>query len=137
MAIKIKRSNMFPLCWAFSFLWVKRIYIGPRFDAFPEDVKAALLAHEEGHVVNHHSEIRLLCMIFCPWWMDRLARWQEMQADLYAASKGHADGLYKFLNRSRRCGTFYPTDLQRRRNLVDNGFIRLAPDTGNLSPGTA
>lgn len=124
-------------CYAFSFLWYKRIFIGDEFETLPPKVRVALLAHEEGHLKSHHTEKRILCMLFAPWLMYKVAKRQELEADLHAARRGFSDGLYEFLDADKSESDFYPSDLQRKRNLMDNGFMRMSPVRVRPSPGTA
>jgi hypothetical protein len=94
-----------PLSW---------IRVGPEFTRRPEDERAAILAHEEGHVAGWHTAKRLLwCVLMLPLWApDWVARHclqQEFAADTYARELGHGAALLRALRSLPRCG-----DLDRR-----------------------
>ncbi len=84
-----------------STLW-GTIQLGHDFYRLTPREQAAVLAHEQGHIHHRHALKRL-------WWLASF-QWrgffqrcevQELEADRYAADRGHAPGLISFLFRQQ------------------------------------
>ena len=96
------------------------IQTGALFERLTEREQRAVLAHEQGHIHHRHAWKRLGWMVT----LRALVNWngflamceqQELEADRYAAERGHTAGLVSFLF---RCGHHvksdgYPTPRQR------------------------
>lgn len=132
--IRLKSSRI--LARAMTLLWLKRIYLGPAFDKLDEDVKGFVLAHEAGHIFHRHTEKRIFALLFRPNTLPELWKQQEYEADLYAAKQGHVEAAHKFLMNCKG-GPKHPSGLQRRHNLIKNGFSPNGTRKGHLSQGTA
>lgn len=78
------------------------VVTGRFFDRFEPAEKAAILAHEEGHIYHRHAWMRFK-WIFTGNWKHLLykCRLQEFEADAFAVNLGHAAGLMAFLQLSR------------------------------------
>lgn len=79
------------------------VVTGRLFDDLSDEVKAACVAHEQGHIKNHHALKRFFWLLAGVWiwdmdWLKAKIHEQEFEADAYAASKGHAKGMICFLN---------------------------------------
>jgi Zn-dependent protease with chaperone function len=74
---------------------------------------AAIVAHEHGHVAHRHAIVNLTrrCVLL-PHSTER-ARQQELQADQYAADRGHAAALASALRKLSRA----PFDVHRAARL--------------------
>ena len=102
---------------AFSLGPYKKILYGSGFKKLPNDVQAAITSHEEGHLHGHHTELRILCLLFMPFMLKWLCQKQEVMADRYAVSQGHAIGLLKLL-KSEYGGDFFSPSHAHRRNMI-------------------
>lgn len=109
-----------------SFFWYKRIYVGTKFRDLPYRVKAAVIAHELGHCDGHHTEWRILALLF-PFVIPWLTRWQEYRADAYACKLGYGPELAWLLRENTGGGLFHPTNYLRRQKLVHNKFFAQPP----------
>lgn len=110
-----------------SFLWWKRIYLGTRYWKLLRSQKDAVLAHEEAHCKFHHSELRLLTLLFCPVLIKLVCHKTEFVADRYAANKGLAGPLIQVLSFDREEDWLYPCNADRRKALEDYEYTRMAP----------
>lgn len=101
-----------------STLW-GTIRLGDDFYKLSPLEQEAVLMHERGHIVYRHAWKRLAWVLTL-----RVLRWDaflqmcaqhEMEADRYAAERGHAAGLISFLFRSNLHvkSDGYPTHKQR------------------------
>lgn len=98
----------------------RRVYVsrGVMLGLQPEELQAVVL-HEVGHIKGWHLAQRyaLLATLVGLWWLPRLARWQELQADAYAARlvgpMAMARALIKLEPSPPRPSPYYPT-LQER-----------------------
>lgn len=68
-------------------------------DQLTETEQAAILAHEEGHKAHRHAMQNLLrtCLLMSR--SPKMAMLQEIEADDYAAARGHADALASALRK--------------------------------------
>lgn len=84
-----------------STLW-RTIQLGERFYDLTEREQRAVLAHEEGHIKHWHAWKRLAWILSGLAFLKtekffEMCEAQEMEADRYAARKGHTAGLLSFL----------------------------------------
>ena len=98
------------------FFW-KRIEIGKRFYSLPDHIKKAVIAHELGHCVKFHIEIRIICFIFCFPALLWLCRKQELEADRFAAECGFAEELIEYFKNEWKGGGTHPSNSERRHQL--------------------
>lgn len=98
---------------ALSFGWWKRVYVGKLFERLPPHIRQAVLAHEAAHCDLHHTEKRILALIFAPFLLKRICRKQELDADKLAAKKGHAPALMELLSIDVDVGPYHPTHKER------------------------
>ena len=105
-----------------SFFWYKRIYLGNKWDRLPTEQRDAVIAHELGHCLKHHTEWRALALFF-PFFIPSLCRHQEFEADAYACEQGHGPALHKLLGYEAMRGPYHPTNFERRQKLVHNKFF--------------
>jgi hypothetical protein len=84
-----------------STLW-GTIQLGDVFYTLSELEQAAILSHEYGHIVHRHAWKRLWWIVSFQWrgFLQRCEA-QELEADAYAAARGHAPGLISFLFRQQ------------------------------------
>ena len=80
------------------------IQLGEAFYLLSDLEQKAVIAHEEGHIHHRHALKRLkwaltLRMFFQPVKFFAMCEAQELEADRYAAERGHAPGLISFLFR--------------------------------------
>ena len=115
---------------SFSCLWYKRIYVGRKFHALPPRVKMAVLAHEFAHCERHHTEWRILALLF-PFLIKWLCHRQEYQADAYVAQCGFGPELHWFLRDERAETATHPQKYLRRQKLVHNKFFAQPPLRAN------
>ena len=125
--MKITRTDDDIIARSWSFFWVRRIVVGRRFDMLPLAMRNAILAHEQGHVENRHVEKGLLCLLTNPWNFFKLCRKQELEADEFAATFGHALALVDFLRFEKEGNRFYPSHAERRQHLKQYEHTRFAP----------
>lgn len=64
-----------------------------------EEEQAAILAHEEGHKAHRHALKNLLRSFFFLSRPSRVALMQEIEADQFAADRGHAKALASALRK--------------------------------------
>jgi Zn-dependent protease with chaperone function len=84
----------------FAFTAGAVIVTGRFFDELHADEQKAIIAHEQGHLYHRHLLKRLWWLVSFQWRdLAARARAQEFEADLYAATKGFADGMISFLER--------------------------------------
>lgn len=105
-----------------SFFGLQRIYVGTRYAALPPFAKRAVIAHECAHLVGHHTEWRLLALLFppvIPW----LCHWQEYRADARAAATGHLHGMLHLLQKDGGGGLTHPKNIDRRKKLLHSSPI--------------
>lgn len=100
-----------------SFLWFKRIYIGIGYWNLLKSQKEAVLAHEEAHCKFHHTELRLLTVLLCPFLVKWVCHKTEFAADRFAASRGYAKPLIQVLGFGKRDSWFYPSPDSRVKAL--------------------
>ena len=100
----------------------KRIYIGKKFHKLTLAQQGAVMAHESYHANNHHTEIRFLYFLFCPWAMKPLCHSQEFEADKFAAECGHRDEMISCLSNSDKESYTHPSGKERIARLT-----RVAP----------
>lgn len=62
-------------------------------DKLTPEQQAAILAHEEGHKAHRHALKNLLRTFFFLRRSPKMAMVQEIEADQYAADRGHAEAL--------------------------------------------
>lgn len=76
------------------------IQFGDDFHRLPKFEQEAVLAHEQGHIHHRHALKRLWWLLSFQWkgFFERCEA-QELEADRYAAERGHAAGLISFLFR--------------------------------------
>jgi hypothetical protein len=98
-----------------STLW-GTIQIGDDFYRLSALEQLAVIAHEEGHIYHRHAWKRLGWLVSFRWkgFFERCEA-QELEADRYAAERGHAAGLISFLFRQglHVKSDGYPTHKQR------------------------
>lgn len=104
---------------SFSFLWIKRIYIGRGFDKLPVHVRNAVFAHERYHVDHHHTEIRMLAAlaVLPLLWIKRICHAQEFAADRWVAEVGFRKGLLQLLAADSPESLTHPSHEARRAQL--------------------
>lgn len=115
--ITSRLSNEDIIARSWSFFWTKRIIVGRRFDSLPFHVRNAVWYHETGHIEMHHVEKGLLCLLLTPWRFFKLCRQQELDADQYAAERGHARGLIELLRFEKDQTFSHPSNSERRQHL--------------------
>ena len=97
----------------------KRLFTGSLFENFSYDVKQAILVHEEGHIKGWHSELRLLAFFLLPAFLcHRVLHWTEYQADAYAVSQGHAEGLLQLLHEESAETFWHPSHADRKNRIT-------------------
>ena len=98
-----------------STLW-GTIQLGDEFYRLTELEQCAIIAHEQGHIHHRHALKRTWWIVSLQWggFFERCEA-QELEADRYAAERGHAAGLISFLFRSNLHvkSDGYPTHKQR------------------------
>lgn len=102
---------------SFSFLWIKRIYVGRWFNETTMATQLAILCHERGHLRYHHTELKMLCFVFAPFLFRWFCLQTEFAADRYAAEQGQATELLKCFSREYDGGLFHPSHAARRQHL--------------------
>jgi hypothetical protein len=92
------------------------IQFGDAFYQLTELEQCAVIAHEQGHIHHRHALKRLWWLVSFQWkgFFERCEA-QELEADQYAAERGHAAGLISFLFRQglHVKSDGYPTHKQR------------------------
>jgi hypothetical protein len=98
----------------------KRITVNPDWFRLPYGEQQAVLAHEAGHCLGFHLEIRIALLPLC--WTKRvqkIARDHEYAADAFAARAGWGVDLLQFVFRSRMAAhPFYPSTHERAQRLA-------------------
>jgi Zn-dependent protease with chaperone function len=130
--LTIVHSNEVVIAGATSLLWWKRIRLSDRFYALPDHKQFAVIMHEFGHLFYHHTEKRILCLIFTPWRLIPMMHRQEFEADRYAASLGGADALIEMLQGVGDGELFHPSNADRRAALKKYEI----PRPGSKKPGS-
>lgn len=125
--MKVIHTNENMIARSLSFLWWKRIYVGTKYWNLLRSQKEAVLAHEEGHCKFHHTELRLLTLLFCPVLIKPVCHKTEFAADRYAASKGLAKPLSQVLSFDREEDWLYPCNTDRRKALENYEYPRMTP----------
>jgi len=74
-------------------------------DKLTEEEQAAILAHEAGHKAHRHALRNLLLTLFLMRRSAKAALMQELEADNYAADRGHGPALASAL-RKLSCDAF-------------------------------
>lgn len=78
------------------------VLVGARFEILSRIEQEAVLAHEVGHIENHHTLKRWWWILSCQWRkLGERCKNQELEADAYAADAGFGPGLVKFLRRTK------------------------------------
>jgi Peptidase family M48 len=117
--MKIVRVDKPYIARSFSFLWLKRIYIGSMYDHLSSAQRQAVLTHEEGHCALHHTELRLLTLILFPFLLKYVCHQTELAADRYVAQRGQGRGLIALMRRTQNPESFfYPSDKTRCKILT-------------------
>lgn len=95
------------------------VVTGTYFERLSPEEKAAVIAHEKGHVFHCHASRRIWWLISCQWSdLGFRCREQEFQSDIYAAELGHYAGLMTFLARIRvNSSPLHPSSDDRMANL--------------------
>lgn len=124
--MNVTRTHEPILARAFSFGWYKRVEVGSKFFKLSYGGQLAVLNHEQGHLVGHHTELRMLCLLLAPFALKWLCHKQEMAADRYAAERGFSRDLIKLLA-GEGGGGLYPTNAVRRAALEKYDQSRIAP----------
>lgn len=127
--IKVFQTDEQIVARAWSFFWIKRVVIGSLFWKLPFHIRNAVMAHEEGHAEMHHTEWRVVCLLFAPWMIFDVCKQHELDADLFAASRGHGAALIEFLKFDKDCGLFHPSHAERRQHLERYEYPRFAGET--------
>lgn len=120
MSVKLVPSNSLAVWSTFRHVYVTR-GVALKLD---NDELQAVVFHELGHIAGWHLAQRwaLLATVVGLIWLPRLARWQELQADAYAArvvgpmAMGRA--LVKLEPVPPRPSSFYPTLDERLKALA-------------------
>jgi hypothetical protein len=101
------------------------VQTGDLMDFLSARERAAVIAHERGHLKHWHAEKRLCWFatlrVFWDWHgFLKMCEAQELEADRYAISTGHGLGLRMFLIKhgSRRKALGYPC-LHKRLEALD------------------
>jgi Zn-dependent protease with chaperone function len=101
-----------------SFFRWKRIFLGASFFYMTPNWQRAVKAHELGHIEGHHTEWRILTLLFCPFLFFWVCRKQEFLADEYAAKLGLRAELINFLEKLYTpSGRMYPSNFDRIEKL--------------------
>ena len=123
---------------AFSFFWLKRVYLGRRFFELPPNEQLAAIRHEEGHCDGHHTELRVLCLLLAPWLLGWLCRRQEFEADRYSSQRGHTESLLQILKDDKPGTYFSPSHRDRRERILQSFTSKFArPPSRVTSPDPA
>lgn len=95
------------------------IVVGKRWKALPKNEQEAVLAHEQGHIREHHSVKRLWLLVTFRWrGLMRRCQIQELEADCHAVQSGHHEGMLAFLTRIRsHYSPLHPTFEERVANI--------------------
>lgn len=118
MEVEIIKRESKHLAYVTGILWWKKLYIHTKFTKLSKEMQCAVIAHELGHIKHFHTEQRILCILFLPFLYVKLCRWQEFQADSFAASLGFADPLrYLLCSLKDVGGLVHPTHRERVKNL--------------------
>lgn len=115
--IKVIETDERLVAYGGSFFWWKRIWTGRAYRRLTLRQQWAVMAHELGHVNGRHTEMRILCMLLCPFLFFWLCRQQEFWADAYAAKQGYKADLLSLLEKEYDGGRFQPSHAERRENL--------------------
>lgn len=97
------------------------IVTGRYFDQLERVERAAVIAHETGHIVHRHAWRRLWWLVSGQWsYMKTRCQAQEYEADRYATMNGHGHGLIQFLSRPTKPhdSPLHPTHEERINNIM-------------------
>lgn len=84
------------------------VVTGRQLEPLSQEEREAIVMHETGHIRHHHTLKRMWPRSFA------YCRKQELEADRYAAERGHAGGLIRFLSRlPDDCGPLHPKTSER------------------------
>ena len=76
------------------------VVTGRHFNRLHEIEKAAVIAHERGHIYHMHQLKRIWWLVSFQWnSIPERCHAQEFQADRYAVTAGKGEGLMRFLAR--------------------------------------
>lgn len=132
--IPIVRTKSQRIAWSASFFWFKRVYVGLPFHDLPMLVRTAILHHERAHCDGHHTEQRILALLFPP-----MLRWlchrQEYAADCAAVSAGYGKEMSWLLRHSTDSGILYPSNAQRRHKMLHNELFERSTTRINRTVG--
>ncbi len=106
-----------------STLW-GTVQCGAVFYSLPERERAAVMAHEHGHLRHFHAWKRLWAIVSGKTTEQYYAmcREQEHEADAYAAKRGHGAGMISLLLRIRdRESDLHPSYKQRIDRIMRHG----------------
>lgn len=102
-----------------------RIVVGRGLAAYRGDIRAAILAHELGHIYHRHTLKRLLAVFsFSFRHMIREARRHEMEADLYAASLGYGRQLTQLYDPTTKAKRYLPDESAESRLIRRIGHLK-------------
>jgi hypothetical protein len=100
---------------AASFFWWKRVYVGKGFFKLPIPHREAVIAHEMVHLDEHHTELRILCLLlFFPLY-GAVCRACEFRAD---KKSGYVRELVEILKHAFPGNWRYPSHSDRRNRLL-------------------
>lgn len=110
--------NQKTICESRGLGFLKKVFVGPAFLAFPPREQQALLLHEVGHCKLRHLEKRIVALL-TPWRTARVCREQEFEADRFAAGCGYgADLARAFLRIQAVPDPLHPPKEERIRRLI-------------------
>ena len=112
LIVRLKHSNIIAMAGSFLFFGV--IFLGRGYYRLSESQKLAVLAHEREHIRLHHTELRILALIFCFPLLPRICRQQEFSADAGAVKAGCGEALRQLLSFYYPRTFFYPSNRERR-----------------------
>jgi hypothetical protein len=113
-----------------SFFRRKILFLGRAFFNLPIPHREAVLAHEMLHLEEHHTELRILCLLlFFPLygWVCRTC---EYRADQAARKAGYAKELLDILKSEFPGNWRYPSNADRRAILLAFATLRHTRITG-------
>lgn len=110
---KVVYSDKESLASTSGILFWKKITLGRLWPGLSDEEKAAVLAHELGHVKKWHIEKRILCFLFRPHKLIELCVEQEFEADEYACDNGSWIGLCSVLKNYPSGGFSHPESEER------------------------
>ena len=87
------------------------------FSMLPKVMQDAAVVHEMAHCIMHHTEKRILCLLFMPWKIREVCKNHEFEADRYAVMNGYGEGLKLCLRFESEGGMFHPSNAERRQKI--------------------